>query len=451
MMNRSLISNFQRLFLFIVCLTLCGAASASGQTEPVVENLGFKILQKQAADYELSLTQLISKNLSRYIPDDRFHLSVRIYWNPHKIEQLKRKQTELKKTSSKLPGFPVFVRENEQGLDYYMGAGSVMKLKVEVLVDEKLPKRYTDFIFKIVPVQARFVPERGDSVRVVPIRFPESRKREVSITEDLPFSTDEASTALIKSIEQGKKELDDIKPVILHPVLQKYIRDYEKHIIEKLNELIANYVSRNKFLLSMKFFWNPEEIKELKKLVMRTDAKGKVKLPGFTIYLEERESLYEMIANSTTLLRMEISLMLDSSVSPEVEPFMNKMIPMSVKLISQRGDSLTIFRGHFPPRVGRGLGPASTRVGDGYLQTEQDHEDEIIQAFYEGDYRRGLTLIDLLLSKKTDPYERLPLLRKKGSLHLLLHEKELAKAAWEHVVKINSDSRDTNIFLEYLK
>lgn len=442
------------LILIGLLVFVCFPAIAE-ESEPQIENLAFKILQKQAAEYEIAISRMIEERLGKYIPENRFHLSVRIYWNPHKIDQLQQQNNTLKRKATKLPGFPVFVREEEKGLDYYMGAGSVMKLRVEVLIDQTLPKRYTDFVYQIVPIQARFVAERGDSVRVTAIPFPEVKEKKdengkkLPAGKDIPLTSDDASSALIQSIEEGKKQLGEMQPVILHPVLQKYISDYEKYMIEKLDTLVAEYVEKKKYLLNVKFYWNPEEINKLRTLVMRTDVDGKVKLPGFTIYLEERDSLYEMMANSTSLLKMEISLMLDESVSADVEPFMHKLIPMSVKIVPERGDRLIVFRGHFP-KIGDELRRALDRKSDKSLQTDQEFLNEITTAFYQGDYRRGLILVDLLLAKKTDPHERLPLLEKKGSFHLLLQEPELARSAWEEVKRINPDSRETIEFLGYL-
>jgi|APSaa5957512622_1039677.scaffolds.fasta_scaffold47460_2 hypothetical protein len=420
---------------------------ATQSSEQEFDDLTFKILLKQAAEYEQALSALMTKKLAKYVPEDRFHLSVRIYFKPNELQQMKQKST-LTRKSGKLPGFPVFVKEEEKGLDYYLGAGSVMKLKVEVLIDETLPKKYHEFINQLVPIQARFVPKRGDTVNVMPIPFPAVAKKALPADKELPLTTDDASAALMDSIEKGKKSLEEIEPVILHPVLQKYISDYEKFMSEKLKIMVSEYVEKKNFLLSVKFYWNPGEVNKLKKLVTKSDTDGKVKLPGFTIFLEERDAIYEMIAKSTTLLRMEISIMLDEAVSPEVEPFMKKLIPMSIKIVPKRGDKLTIFRGHFP-RVGADF--LTGRKGDKALRTDLEFSNEINQAFYQGDYRRGLVLVDLLLSKKTDPYERLPLLKKKGTFHLLLNEKELAKAAWEQVRRINPDSSDTVEFLEHLR
>ncbi len=436
----------------LIGLVLFSIANAQAQEDPQVENLAFKILQKQAAEYELALSELLSNNLGKYVSENRFHLSVRIYWNPHKLDMLRTNNQELKRKSTKLPGFPVFIKEEEQGLDYYLGAGSVMKLKVEVLIDESLPKRYTDFIYQMIPIHARFVPERGDTVNVTPIPFPETpeeKKVLASLDKDMPLAADDASVALMQSIDKGKKSLEEQEPVILHPVLQRYIADYEKFISEKLKSLVSEYVEEKKFLLNVKFFWDADEINKLKTLITKTDVEGKVKLPGFSIYVEERDSLYEMMANSTTLLHMEISLMLDESVSPEVEPFMKKLIPMSVKILPERGDKLVIFRGHFP-KLGEQLRRSLAKKSDRSLQTDIEYENEIIMAFHNGDYRRSLVLVDLLLAKKTDPNERLPLLKKKGSLHLLLQEKELARASWEEVRRINPESKDTNEFLKHL-
>jgi len=433
-------------FIWGLSPLLCAAEQTR---QPAIENLAFKILQKQAAEYEVSLSQLINDKLKKYIPEDRYYISVRIYWNPYQIEQLKSKK-ELKRKSGKLPGFPIFVKEEEKGIDYYLGAGSVMKLKVEVLLDETMSKKYADFIYQIIPVQARFVPERGDSVKVVSIPFPKSKVKKITMKEDVPLVGDEASSALISSIEKGKKQLSEMQPVILPPAIQKYVLDYEKQTSEKLKQTIAEYVEGKSFLLSVKFFWNPAEMKKLKKLVKNSDVEGKVKLPGFTIFLEERESIYEMISNSATLLRMEISILLDSSVSPEVDPFLKKMVPMSIKIIPQRGDLLTIIRGNFP-KTGDQINFLAAQRSDKALQSDFEVENEINAAFNSADYRKGLILVDLLLSKKTDPYERIGLLKKKGSLHLLLQETELAKAAWEQVKRMNPESRQTIRFLEHIK
>jgi hypothetical protein len=437
--------------LIITCLIIWTPAMLLAQEDQgTVENLGFKILQKQAAEYEQSLTDLLSGSISKYIPDDRFHLTVRIYWNPDKVRKLQSENSELKQQSGKLPGFPIFVRTEEQSIDYYLGAGSVMKLKIEVLIDEKLPTGYTDFIYQLIPVQARFVPERGDSVKVTPIPFPKSTSKPKDLTKaEVPFA-DDASMALLNSISKTQKQLDDIKPVILHPVLQRYVTDYEEYIEEKLGLLISEYVKKDNFLLSIKFYWNPDEINNLKKLVVQSDSEGKIKLPGFNVYVEERDSLYKIIANSTTLMRMEITLMLNESVSPDVEPFLHRLIPMAIKFKPARGDKLTIYRGHFP-RLGAKLKEIVAKSGDKSLKNDADLQAEIDESFEIGEYRRSIVLIDLLLAKTTNSHMRLPLLKKKGTLHLLLHEKELASSAWEQVKEITPDDEEIKRLLEYIQ
>jgi len=362
------------LLLFTIGFSWSGLSEAQAQ----VENLAFKILQKQAAEYEVALSEKISKNLTRYIPEDRFHLSVRIFWNPEKLKQVQTSNRELQKKSGKLPGFQIFVRNEEQGLDYYLGAGSVMKLKVEVLIDEKLPKRYADFIYQLVPIQARFVPARGDMVQVVPIPFPEATKEKKLPSEDMPLVTDDATKAVMDSVHKGMKELTDLKPVILHPVLQRYVSDYEEYIQVKLTKLVSEYVEKKKFLLDVKFYWNADEINNLKNLVVQTDVEGKVKLPGFRIYLEERDSLYKTIANSTTLMRMDISVILDDSVGKDVEPFLQKIIPLSIKINTQRGDQLRIYTGHFPKK---GKRRDMTQVDEKLIKGMLESDNEIIAQF----------------------------------------------------------------------
>ncbi|MDH5559464.1 MAG: hypothetical protein OEY59_01255 [Deltaproteobacteria bacterium] len=438
---------------FVLMLLLLGLNSPQGiiaQTVlPKEENLAFKILQKQAAEYELSLNGLIVNGLKKYIPEDRFYISVRIYWNPSKMKKVQSKMEGLQKKSGKLPGFPIFINNEEQGIDYYLGAGSVMKLKVEIMLDESLPKHLDQFIYNVVPSQARFVADRGDIIEINRIPFPKSRIKRTVLDLDVPLSMEETGTTVIDAIQKNLSDVANAKPVILHPVLQRYINDYEKFVNDKLSEVTAKYVDRSKFILNVKFYWNADEINKLKRLIVRSDTDGKIKLPGFTIFLEEREPFYEMVASSTNLMRMEVSVMIDDSVSSDVEPFLNKIIPMNVKIIPERGDMLTVYRGHFP-QIGVAT-TITTMPGDKQLITDMDYEREINQAFRDGKYRKGIILVDRQLSRKTRAEDQLIYLKKKGSLHIMLQEKDLAKAAWKKALSINPDDRETMVLMERLK
>ncbi|MGK0290688.1 MAG: flagellar biosynthesis/type III secretory pathway M-ring protein FliF/YscJ, partial [bacterium] len=317
-----------------------------------IENLAFKILERKAVDYENALTKNIESSLKRYVSKDRFHITVRIYWNPAKLKELKFKNKPLKRKKGKLPGFPIFVREEEKSLDYYMGTGSVMRLLVTVLLDKNLPEKYKNFIYKLVPAQARFVPERGDAIKVIPVEFPEAKKlkgkKDGGVQKEIPLGTDEATAAILEAIEKGRKKLLGDQPTIIHPVIQNYISQYEKHITKRLEKILKEYLDKKKFILNVKFFWNPGQITKLRLLVMRTDPQGKVKLPGLKMFLEEKNALYEAISNSTTLLRLEVTVLLDKNVPKSVDSFLNKAVPLSFKFIPARGDKLTIARANFP-------------------------------------------------------------------------------------------------------
>ncbi len=443
------------IFGLFMATTLCLSAApiVFGQVEqpqPQVENLAFKVLQKQAAEYERAITESLTRSVAKYIPESRFHLTARIYWNPTEIDKLKTKNKELKKKPIKLPGFRLFINKKEESLDYYLGAGSVLKLKVEVLIDDKLSQQYTDFIYKLVPIQARFVPERGDMVNVVPVLFPEAMGKPKLLPKDVPLAADDASLAVLDSIKKGQKSLEDIKPVILYPVLQRYVSDYEEYINQKLTQLISEYVERKNFLLNARFYWNSDEINKLKRQVVKADTEGKTKLPGFEVYLEDRDSIYQAIANSTTLMRMEISVMLDESVNPDVEPFLSRLIPMAVKFRPARGDRLTVYRGHFP-RLDAALKTIVSKTTDEDLKSDAEFRAEIDQAFEAGEYRRGIVLLDLMLAKTASAYSRISLLKKKGTLHLLLQEKELAQAAWNQVKEMDPNDKEVIKLLEYIK
>lgn len=446
--QHKLLSLLTATLFLLFAFPIFGQSQIPAQTsDPKVENLAFKILQKQAAEYEEALSTKIAQRLSTYIPEDRFHLSVRVFWNPAKLEQIKMKNEALNKPSGKLPGFQVFVRNEEQSLDYYLGAGSVMRLKVEVLIDETLPKQYTEFIYELVPIQARFVPERGDSVQVTPIPFPESKVKTFP-DQEIPLS-DDTNRKIIDSINNDMKEISDIKPTLLHPVLQRYVSEYEEYIKQRLLKLIGEYVDPKKFLLDLKFFWNEKELESLKSQISQGESDDKVKLPGFTLYLEGKNNLYNTISNSRTLVQMDISVMLDKNVPKDVAPFLEKLIPISIKLIPERGDKLTIFTGHFPKAPGESR--VADREGGQRSMSYTESEDDIVKAFQEGNFREGITLADLLLSKTNDPDRQISLLKKKGSLHLMLQEKQQARDIWQKVQKMAPDDTEIKALLEFLK
>lgn len=472
-------------FLSLLFLLIPVIVTAQQKTE----NLAFKILEQKAAAYEKQLTESLQTSLARYIPSSRFHLSARIYWNPDQIDKIKLKNEPLKKKENKLPGFPIYIREEVKTLDYYMGSGSVMRLRINVLLDENLPESYELFVKRFIPIQARFVAERGDHMVLSRIRFPEARDDAMPDKQLEPLVMDDATSSLISSLEKHHQDRANMEPVMIHPLLQRYISEYENHITEKLSAIINKYVDEKDFLTNVKFFWNPNELSQLQHLIVRTDPQGKVKLPGFTIFLEERDSIYEAISNSTRLMRMEVSVLLNKKVPKETEPFLKKAVPLSVKFMPERGDKLKVERGLFPTKKK----PESTKQSimegpvanadqqDEVPQEEMGTEDDMNQgmqagaqtpkaaqpfnskdpvqvrsrninsAFEQGNYRKGIELVNNALLAAKSEREKVSLMKMKGSLHFMLQEKEQAMLSWENVLASRPNDVEAQEILNYLK
>ncbi|MDH5751181.1 MAG: hypothetical protein OEZ59_02030 [Deltaproteobacteria bacterium] len=160
------------------------------------ENLMDRISNQRMRAFEESVTERIDSSLKRYVHGSRYVLAVRVIWNPEIVPEIE--QPQMSQEREKLPGFPIFVRSSEGGIDE--ATPPYQRLEVKVLLDETLPEYYERFVRKLVPVVGRFDYNRGDQVIVLKETFPVLPKDEMPPT----LSEKELMEALGEKYQPGQ-------------------------------------------------------------------------------------------------------------------------------------------------------------------------------------------------------------------------------------------------------
>ena len=193
------------------------------------------------------------------------------------------------------------------------------------------------------------------------------------------------------------------------------IAPYEEQIVRrKLTELLLKYVAKTDFVVNVKFslIENNEETKNT--------------------------------APSASNINMAINLLLDKTVLPSVDIFLQEAIPLAINFDKNRGDTLAIIRKDFPERSDNSLSPEQR----GALK---DYRAKILEAFQTGDYVSGLEWAAKGLKVAVKRSDKIFILKMKGSLHFLLEEKKEALEMWEHVQRLDPDDEEVRQMLENLE
>ena len=141
---------------------------------------------------------------------------------------------------------------------------------------------------------------------------------------------------------------------------------------------------------------------------------------------------------------MEINLLLDDTVLPEIDDFLKEAVPLAVNFDESRGDTLAIIRKAFPERSADSLSPEQRTA-------LKDYRTKILEAFQTGDYVSGLEWAAKGLRVAVKRSDKIFILKMKGSLHFLLEEKEEALETWEHVQRLDPDDEEVRQMLNNLE
>ena len=139
--------------------------------------------------------------------------------------------------------------------------------------------------------------------------------------------------------------------------------------------------------------------------------------------------------NEGSRLQMDIKLLLDETILPEVDNFLKQALPLSIDFKPEQGDTLTIIRNRFPEQ-------SAELMSQEQLSALREYRVKILEAFKSGDYVSGLELTEEGLKVAAKRDDKIFLLKMKGSLHFLLEEKKRALETWKHVLRLNPEDEE---------
>ena len=216
------------------------------------------------------------------------------------------------------------------------------------------------------------------------------------------FNTERGDTVTVERTSFPKPFSDSIAP-------------YEEQIVRrKLTELLMKYVAKTDFVVNVKFS------------------------------LIESNEKQEDSPPSASNIKMEINLLLDDTVLPEIDDFLKEAVPLAVNFDESRGDTLAIIRKTFPERSADSISPEQRTA-------LKDYRVKILEAFQTGDYVSGLEWAAKGLRVAVKRSDKIFILKMKGSLHFLLEEKEEALETWEHVQRLDPDDEEVRQMLNNLE
>ena len=216
------------------------------------------------------------------------------------------------------------------------------------------------------------------------------------------FNTERGDTVTVERTSFPKPFSDSIAP-------------YEEQIVRrKLTELLMKYVAKTDFVVNVKFS------------------------------LIESNEKQEDPPPPASNIKMEINLLLDDTVLPEIDDFLKEAVPLAVNFDENRGDTLAIIRKTFPERSANSISPEQRTA-------LKDYRTKILEAFQTGDYVSGLEWAAKGLRVAVKRSDKIFIMKMKGSLHFLLEEKEEALETWEHVQRLDPNDEEVRQMLNNLE
>ena len=351
----------------------------------------------QTVAYELRLKEHIDQLLARYLAPERYNVSVVVSWDEKLLQEVQLKSLPLDTpvTDLPVPKMPDTQTSEEGEAGTEGTAGSL-----PVTLEEPTPTQ-----------RARSVdPDSNYELKHAVV----SLKVQVLLDNTLPGSQEQFIQQLIPVQEFYDTQRGDavtVERTSFPKPFSDSVAPYEEQIVtRKLTELVQKYVSPNEFVVNVKFT------------------------------LIDAESAME----STSNIKMNIDLLLDEVVLPDVDTFLQEAIPLAVNFNAERGDTLNIIRKRFPER---NFGSVSSEQ----VAALRDYKDKILEAFQTGDYVGGLEWADKGLRIAVRRQDKVFLMKMKGSLHFLLEEKDKALEVWQHVQRLDPADEEVRQMLENLQ
>ena len=351
----------------------------------------------QTVAYELRLKEHIDQLLARYLSPERYNVSVIVTWDEKRLQEVQLKSLSLDTPVTELPTPQMpeaqTSEESEAGRE-----GTTTSLPVTL--EEPTPTQRKRSAGPIPNYELKYA--------VISIKI------QVLLDNTLPGSQEQFLQQLIPVQEFYDAERGDtvtVERTSFPKPFSDSVAPYEEQIVmRKLTELVQKYVPPNEFVVNVRFS------------------------------LIDEESASESLSN----IKMNIDLLLDEIVLPEVDTFLQEAIPLAVNFNAERGDTLNIIRKRFPER-------SFGSVPSDQVAALRDFKDKILEAFQTGDYVEGLEWADKGLRVAVRRQDKVFLMKMKGSLHFLLEEKDKALEVWQHVQRLDPKDEEVQQMLENLQ
>ena len=330
-----------------------------------------KQFAEQTVLFEQQLKKDVDAVLGRYLAPERFNVSLLVQWNQKLLEEIQ------------LRNVPLDIPVTELLAD---GKARTQMLLEEVEGPESAYGNHPELKMALTKIEFK-----------------------VLLDNTLPGNQEKFIQQLIPSqdfFDQTRGDLLSLERTSFPNPYSDSIAPYEEQVItKKIRELVENYISPETYVLNVDF-----------KLLEKEEG-------------EENEN------NEGSRLQMDIKLLLDETILPEVDNFLKQALPLSIDFKPEQGDTLTIVRNRFPEQ-------SAELMSQEQLSALREYRVKILEAFKSGDYVSGLELTEECLKVAAKRDDKIFLLKMKGSLHFLLEEKKRALETWKHVLRLNPEDEE---------
>ena len=330
-----------------------------------------KQFAEQTVIFEQQLKKDVGEILGRYLAPERFNVSLLVQWNQTLLEEIQLRNVPLDIPITELMSDGK--ARTQMLLEEVEGPGSALGNHPEL------------------------------KMALMKIEF------KVLLDNTLPGNQEKFIQQLIPAqdfFDQTRGDVLAMERTSFPNPFSDSIAPYEEQVItKKIRELIENYIAPETYVLNVDF-----------KLLDTNESEGN----------EE---------TNTSRMQMNIKLLLDETILPEVDNFLKQALPLSIDFNPDQGDTLTIVRNRFPEQ-------SAELMSQEQLSALRDYRVKILESFKSGDYVSGLELSEQGLKVAARRDDKIFLLKMKGSLHFLLEEKKRALETWRHVLRLNPEDEE---------
>ncbi|MBF0352759.1 MAG: tetratricopeptide repeat protein [SAR324 cluster bacterium] len=245
----------------------------------------------QTIDFENEKRRLIEELLLRYIPRDRFNVSIKLFWDEKRLEELQLKGVPFQESMGSTQPVPTASTKAPDKLNYELEQ-AVIRQETRIMLDNTLPAYQEKFVRLLLPSQTFFVKSRGDTATVERVIFPKASPESIAPEE-------------------------------------------ERLIREKVQKMIQEYLSQDDFVVNVRLSMKGGQ--NIQSITGQGDQISVASMSTATDQVSDR-------------MNININVLLNDLTSPDTDEFLRNTIPYAIHMDMADGDQLTITRKRFPEK-----------------------------------------------------------------------------------------------------